>query len=112
MACFASKASARKAVTSVNKEVAPTNGTSEETEDTNKLRKKTCEDKCEEVDVAGEDSGECCNQYLADSEESGVEYESATDEEHDSDTLVLGDESDEDGQGILDAPLLQLIMQV
>ena len=49
---------------------------------------------------------------IADSEESGLEYESATDNEHDCDTLVHGDESDDDTEDILDTPLLQLILQV
>ena len=45
---------------------------------------------------------------IADSEESGLEYESATD----GDTLVNSDESDDDDEDILNAPLLQLIIQV
>ena len=45
---------------------------------------------------------------MADSEESGLEYESATDV----DTHVYSDESDYDNEDILDAPLLQLIIQV
>ena len=45
---------------------------------------------------------------ITDSEESGLEYESATD----GDTLVNSDESDDDVEDILDAPLLQLIIQV
>ena len=46
--------------------------------------------------------------YMADSEESGLEYESATD----GDTVVHSDESDDDVEDILDAPLLQLIKQL
>ena len=44
---------------------------------------------------------------MADSEESSLEYESATD----GDTLVHN-ESDDDVEDILDAPLLQLILKV
>ena len=50
--------------------------------------------------------------YIADSEESGLEYESATDNEHDCDTLIQGDESDDGIEYILETPLLQLILQV
>ena len=46
--------------------------------------------------------------YLADSEGSGLEYESATE----GDTVVHSDESDDYVEDILDAPLLQLIIQV
>ena len=45
---------------------------------------------------------------MADSEESGLDYESATN----GDTHVYSDESDDDIEDILDAPLLQLIIQV
>ena len=50
--------------------------------------------------------------YIADSEESGLEYESATDNEHDCDTLLHGDESEDEIEDILDTPLLLLILQV
>ena len=41
-----------------------------------------------------------------------MEYESATDNEHDCDTLIHGDESDDEIEDILNTPLLQLILQV
>ena len=46
--------------------------------------------------------------YMADSEGSGLKYESASD----GDTVVHSDESDDYVEDILDAPLLQLIIQV
>ena len=52
------------------------------------------------------------NENIADSEESGLEYESATDNEHDCDTLVHGDESDDNTVDILDTSLLHLLLQV
>ena len=51
-------------------------------------------------------------EFFTDSEESGLEYESATDHEQNSDTLVHGYESDDDVEDIIDAPLLQLKIQV
>ena len=45
---------------------------------------------------------------MADSEGSGLKYESASD----GDTVVHSDESDDYVEDILDAPLLQLIIQV
>ena len=98
--------------------------TKPETEDTDKpflSPKKTSEDEfeeasslVEEAEVYSEDRHDA---VYTDSEE----YESATDQEHDvsadcldgdCDTLVPGDgdESDDEGEDILDAPLLHLTM--
>ena len=52
------------------------------------------------------------NDNIADSEESGLEYESATDNEHDCDTLIHGDESADEIEDILDTPPLLAILQV
>ena len=50
--------------------------------------------------------------FMTDSEESGLEYESATDHEHDYDTLVNSDASGDVFEDILDTSLLQLKIQV
>ena len=96
--------------------------TKPETEDTNKpffSPKKTSEDKevSSLVEVAEVHSEDRYDAVYTDSEE----YESATDQEHevsadcldgDCDTLVPddGDESDDEGEDILNAPLLHLTM--
>ena len=51
--------------------------------------------------------------YDAESEESGLEYESATDTEYGCDTLVYSDQSDDDSlEDILDTPVLKPSAQV
>ena len=97
--------------------------TKQKTEDTDKPflnQKKTSEDEDEEVsslvEAAEEYSEDRHDAVYTDSEE----YESATDQEHvsadcldgDCDTLVSddGDEFDDEGEDILNAPLLQLTM--
>ena len=50
--------------------------------------------------------------FMTDSEESGLEYESATDHEHGIDTLVNSDASGDGVEEILDTSLFQLKKQV
>ena len=56
-----------------------------EKDDKVKIRNKIC---AEKVFTARAEM-----EFMTDSEESGLEYESATDHEHDDDTLVHGDDS-------------------
>ena len=75
-----------------------------EKDDKDKIQNKIC---AEKVFTARAEM-----EFMTDSEESGLEYESATDHEQDCDTPVHGDETDDDVEDILDAPLLQLKIQV
>ena len=90
--------------TSPKQPEALTNPKSMEKDDKVKIRNKIC---AEKVFTARAEM-----EFMTDSEESGLEYESATDHEHDDDTLVHGDEPDDDVEDILDDPLLQLKIQV
>eukprot|EP00092_Neocalanus_flemingeri_P024561 GFUD01026639.1.p1 GENE.GFUD01026639.1~~GFUD01026639.1.p1 ORF type:complete len:561 (-),score=195.52 GFUD01026639.1:35-1717(-) len=118
------KASSKESASSVRKEGAPTDNISEEAEDSRELIKKISTFECDEVFRLGGQVNSVHNQggegQCGDSEESGVEYESATEQEYgesgdcldcDCDTLVIGDDSDDDGNEILYARLLQLTTQ-
>ena len=94
--------SPKKSDASVVQEVDLINSNTQEPDVKNKLPNEACADICEEVLVLKREESEC----IADSEESGLEYESATD----GDTLVHSDDSDD--EDILDAPLLKMITQV
>ena len=75
-----------------------------------KYKSKLQNKKCAEKELFAATRAEM--EFMTDSEDSSLEYESATDHEQDCDTLVHGDESDDDVEDILDAPLLQLKIQV